>query len=35
MRAFVISGPGEASVQDVEAPQAAAGQVVVDVDPRR
>ena len=32
MRAFVIGGPGEASVQDVEAPQAAAGQVVVDVE---
>ncbi len=32
MRAFVITGPGEGSVQDVEPPAAAAGQVVVDVE---
>jgi threonine dehydrogenase-like Zn-dependent dehydrogenase len=32
MRAFVITGPGESGVQDVEAPVADAGQVVVDVE---
>jgi threonine dehydrogenase-like Zn-dependent dehydrogenase len=31
MRAFVITGPGSASVQDVDPPVAAAGDVVVDV----
>lgn len=31
MRAFVITGPGEASVCDVEPPTASAGEVVVDV----
>jgi len=31
MRAFVITGPGEAGVQDVEPPFAAFGDVVVDV----
>jgi threonine dehydrogenase-like Zn-dependent dehydrogenase len=32
MRAFVITGPGAASVQDVEPPVAGPGEVVVDVD---
>jgi threonine dehydrogenase-like Zn-dependent dehydrogenase len=32
MRAFVITGPGESGVQDVEPPVADAGQVVVDVE---
>ena len=32
MRAFVITGPGEGGVQDVNEPLAAAGQVVVDVE---
>lgn len=32
MRAFVLSGPGRATVMDVAAPVAAAGQVVVDVE---
>jgi threonine dehydrogenase-like Zn-dependent dehydrogenase len=32
MRAFVLTGPRTGSVQDVEAPQARAGQVVVDVE---
>lgn len=32
MRAFVITGPGESEVLDVQAPVAAPGQVVVDVD---
>jgi len=32
MRAFVITGPGESEVQDVEPPVADAGQVVVDVE---
>ena len=32
MRAFVISGPGAASVQEVEAPEAGPGQVVVDIE---
>jgi len=32
MRALVFTGPGKAEVQDVPAPVAAAGQVVVDVD---
>jgi threonine dehydrogenase-like Zn-dependent dehydrogenase len=32
VRAFVITGPGECSVQEVEPPAAAAGQVVVDVE---
>jgi len=31
MRAFVLTGPGESSVQDVEPPTAGPGQVVVDV----
>lgn len=31
MKAFVITGPGEAAVQDVEPPTAAPGDVVVDV----
>ncbi|GAA5088135.1 alcohol dehydrogenase catalytic domain-containing protein [Microbacterium yannicii] len=31
MKAFVITAPGEAGVQDVEPPTAAAGEVVVDV----
>jgi len=31
MRAFVVSGPGDSSVEDVEPPEAAAGQVVVDI----
>ncbi len=32
MRAFVITGPGEASVQDVEPPVAGSGQVIVEVE---
>jgi threonine dehydrogenase-like Zn-dependent dehydrogenase len=32
MRAFVITGPGEAEVQDVEPPAAGPGEVVVDVE---
>ncbi len=32
MRAFIITAPGEAGVQDVEPPVAAAGEVVVDVE---
>lgn len=32
MRAFVVTGPGESSVQDVEPPVAGPGQVVVDID---
>jgi len=32
MRALVFTGPGRAEVQDVPAPRAAAGQVVVDVE---
>jgi threonine dehydrogenase-like Zn-dependent dehydrogenase len=32
MRAFVITGPGRAEVQDVEAPSARPGEVVVDVE---
>ncbi|HEX3779833.1 MAG TPA: alcohol dehydrogenase catalytic domain-containing protein [Pseudonocardiaceae bacterium] len=32
MRAFVVSGPGQAGVQDVPPPLAGRGQVVVDVD---
>lgn len=32
MRAFVITGPGQAQVQDVEPPVAGPGQVVIDVD---
>lgn len=32
MRAFVITGPGRAEVQDVDPPVAAPGQVVVDVE---
>jgi threonine dehydrogenase-like Zn-dependent dehydrogenase len=32
MRAFVVTGPGEAGVVDVEPPVAGAGQVVVDVE---
>ena len=31
MKAFVITGPHQAEVQDVPAPVAAAGEVVVDV----
>ncbi|MFK3983271.1 zinc-binding dehydrogenase [Micromonospora sp. NPDC050397] len=31
MRAFVVTGPGRGSVEDVEPPEAGAGQVVVDV----
>ncbi|WP_206784688.1 zinc-binding dehydrogenase [Amycolatopsis sp. MtRt-6] len=32
MRAFVLTGPGESSVQEVPAPRAVAGEVVVDVE---
>ncbi|MGP4977313.1 zinc-dependent alcohol dehydrogenase [Brachybacterium tyrofermentans] len=32
MRAFVITAPGEGSVQEVEAPRAEPGEVVVDVE---
>jgi threonine dehydrogenase-like Zn-dependent dehydrogenase len=32
MRAFVITGPGRAEVQDVAAPEARPGEVVVDVE---
>lgn len=32
MRAFVITGPGVAEVREVAPPEAAAGQVIVDVD---
>lgn len=32
MRAFVVTAPGEAGVQEVEAPVAAPGEVVVDVE---
>ncbi|WP_440708907.1 zinc-dependent alcohol dehydrogenase [Herbiconiux sp. YIM B11900] len=32
MRAYVITGPGEGAVQDVEAPIASAGTVVIDVE---
>jgi threonine dehydrogenase-like Zn-dependent dehydrogenase len=32
MRAFVLSAPGECSVQDVPAPVAVPGEVVVDVE---
>ena len=32
MRAFVITGPGKAEVQDVEAPEPRPGEVVVDVE---
>ena len=32
IRAFVLTGPGEAEVQDVPAPEAGAGEVVVDVE---
>jgi threonine dehydrogenase-like Zn-dependent dehydrogenase len=32
MRAFVITGPGRAEVQDVEAPEPGPGEVVVDVE---
>jgi NADPH:quinone reductase-like Zn-dependent oxidoreductase len=31
MRAFVLTGPRESAVLDVEPPTAGAGQVVVDV----
>ena len=31
MRAFVITGPRRGEVRDVDPPEAAAGQVVVDV----
>jgi threonine dehydrogenase-like Zn-dependent dehydrogenase len=32
MRAFVLDGPGDGSVQEVPAPEAAAGEAVVDVE---
>jgi threonine dehydrogenase-like Zn-dependent dehydrogenase len=32
VRAFVLTGPAESSVQDVEPPSAGPGQVVVDID---
>ena len=32
MRAFVISGPGQAAVRDIEPPEPGPGQVVVDVE---
>ncbi len=32
MRAFVVSGPGRCSVDDVESPRADLGQVVVDIE---
>ncbi|KDN18081.1 zinc-dependent alcohol dehydrogenase [Amycolatopsis rifamycinica] len=32
MRAFVLTGPGECSVQEVPVPRAVAGEVVVDVE---
>ena len=32
MRAFVITGPGQAEVRDIEPPQPGPGQVVVDVE---
>jgi threonine dehydrogenase-like Zn-dependent dehydrogenase len=32
MRAYVLTGPGEGDVQDVPAPVAALGEVVVDVE---
>ena len=32
MRSFVVTGPGEAGVEDVEAPEAVPGHVVVDVE---
>jgi threonine dehydrogenase-like Zn-dependent dehydrogenase len=32
VRAFVVTGPGESAVQDVEPPVAGPGEVVVDVD---
>ncbi|WP_410639048.1 zinc-dependent alcohol dehydrogenase [Amycolatopsis sp. lyj-346] len=32
MRAFVLTGPGECSVQEVPVPEAVAGEVVVDVE---
>ena len=32
MRAFVITAPGEAGVQDVEPPVAAPGEVVVEIE---
>jgi threonine dehydrogenase-like Zn-dependent dehydrogenase len=32
VRAFVLTGPGESSVLDVEPPRAGPGQVVVDID---
>jgi threonine dehydrogenase-like Zn-dependent dehydrogenase len=32
MRAFVITGPGKAEVQDVEAPEPRPGEVIVEVD---
>jgi threonine dehydrogenase-like Zn-dependent dehydrogenase len=32
MRAFVVSGPGRCSVDEVEAPRAQRGQVVVDIE---
>lgn len=32
MRAFVVSAPGQAGVEDVPEPEAVAGEVVVDVD---
>ena len=32
MRAFVITGPGQAAVHDIEPPEPGPGQVVVDVE---
>ena len=32
MRAFVISGPGRWSIEDINAPRAGAGQVVIDIE---
>ena len=32
MRAFVVTAPGEAGVQDVDAPVARPGEVVIDVE---
>ena len=32
MRAFVLTGPGEGSVQEVPVPRAAPGEVVVDIE---
>ena len=32
MRAFVLDGPGDGSVQEVPAPVAEAGEAVIDVE---